>query len=725
MSPNLFRRFLILPLTLWCIARLTYTAACTCQTKHCHDVAKRIRMSMNTSVDPCTDFYEYSCGSWKLHNPLPEGELQWSFEHIITENTNKKVRDILEEPSKPDEIPAIQKLKKFYQSCMNTEKLEKQGIASLANIIDIAGGWPIAMPPSTWDSNNASWQDVDTVYSNINGRNAFFSMLFTHDDVNLTRRVFLLDEEASYPLLKKDTNPDSDTDTIIGAFTKVIGQAVKAIADHKNVTVEKNQVAKDMIQILLLEFSLRDIADEDQKGEKKDIEKMTIESLQEWYDSLPRENVTSNINWLELLQSSFDIVNKTLSPDEPIFVTSKKSLRQLSEILDKTSQRTLVNYIHWVFISNYISYTTKELRETKHQMYSDVFNMTYQTPRWKECIKQIGMKNAISYAFVKKYFSERTKHEAEEMVDRIKDEIALRINRTHWTTADMKTHMIEKLNAVKEQVGYPDWYMNDTILMIAYEDLEIGDDFFQNILNYGKYTVMIRALQYFEPIDKNTWLEYPITVNAFYSGLDNIIVVPAAELQKPFFTPGLPDAINYGRIGFIIGHELSHGFDHIGINYDKHGNKVTKKVQDLLDIYEAKGQCFVEQFNAFTFTHTDENGNSVLLNGNLTENENIADSTGIQVAYSAYKQKAQPMKRTSLPDMGEFSEDQLFFLSFATSWCTTSNPLYEKTIANYDVHSPVNLRIMGSLMNMNSFASTFNCGIGTPMNPDKKCTIWS
>lgn len=310
------------------------------------------------------------------------------------------------------------------------------------------------------------------------------------------------------------------------------------------------------------------------------------------------------------------------------------------------------------------------------------------------------------------------------MVDRIKKQIALGIMKTHWTTDSMKTHMIEKLDAMKEQVGYPEWYSDEENVDTIYEDLEIGDDFFLNIMNYGRFSVMIRAIQFFEPISDDAWLEYPTTRNAFYSELDNVIIIPAAELQAPYFSPGLPDAVNYGRIGFLIGHELSHGFDHTGINYDKHGNKVTKKVQELLDIYNSKAKCFVEQFNAFTLNHTDENGNLILLNGNLTENENIADSTGIKIAYLAYKEKAKESSYMSLPNLNHFNQDQLFFLSFATSWCSVLHPIYEKSSLNLDVHSPSNFRIVGSLQNMQSFASAFDCSVGTPMNPKKKCTIW-
>lgn len=701
------------------------TGQSICTTKYCIDVASAILKSRDLSVNPCENFYVHACGLWEKNNPIPKTEVAWSEDHKITERTYKRIKDILEESCNDIDIKPIYMAKKFYQTCMDTETIGRRGIEPLLEILNRTGGWPMAMPTSEWDLNKTSWQEIDKYYMTLTGDSAFYNVEYERDERNTSRNILTIDQDVEHPLSGKKKMPDliyDFNDDYMNGIEKVV-QVFAKIYGHR---LHRPQLIKDISDIVLLEIGLITIIEEEKRNRKLGHEHtiMSIKELQTWYDSFETTNPTAKINFLEVIQHVFKLGDIDIDESEPIVVYNEECLHKLAKLLEESSTRIIVNYIQWNMIHRFLYYTTQQLSNIKFDMYFAKYNITEQPQRWKFCLSAIEMKDALSYIFVKRYISHDVIESVTDMLNGITDELKIRIGRSEWIKQDVKTFMKEKLDSMVKQIGYPKWYNNETYLIERYKGLTIGSDFFENVLKYQQYGIITAIKEFRQRIDRTDWLDFPMTVNAFYSEDTNTIILPAAELQDPFFTESFPDAINYGVVGFVIGHELSHSFDNDGIEHDKDGNKVSWVFNEISEEYNKRAVCFIDQFNNYNLSSVDETGVFIKLDGNLTEDENIADSMGIQLALAAYNKAQEKTTQFKLPGLEDLSNDQLFFLSFANAWCSAAIPQYESDTVNNDEHSPSRYRVIGALSNMRSFSKTFQCPTESPMNPPEKCSLW-
>nr|XP_033333845.1 membrane metallo-endopeptidase-like 1 isoform X1 [Megalopta genalis] len=696
-----------------------------CETVYCNEIARKLLQSMDPTVDPCEDFHEYSCGSWHKHNPIPDNEVEWSEDQVIMAKTYKRIKDVLEEPDKSTDIPPVKMARKLYRSCMNVDAIERRGIKPIQDILDSTGGWPMAMPLKAWNSHKFPWQRVDRNHMVLIGNSAFYNIEYEVDQEDTKRYVLTIDQDTEYPLSsKKDVvKVFNDNDT----YALGIYRIIQIFARDKGYHVHQNQIINDVAEMVSFEIDLLNIIETDKESHaaEDDYKRMTIDELQKWYNSSGVKSPTARINFLEEMQYVFKWANISITADEPIVAYNPVFLHKLARLLGNTSQRVLVNYVQWNMVNKFLSYTTQEMRSIAFNMSYSSYNISNYMPRWEVCIINMQMQNAVSYLFVKKYITNSVIDKLKEMVLRIREELGDRIMRARWLSESVKNSLHRKLYSVVTQIGYPEWYKDDQAVIEFYEGLKISTDYFQNLLNCAAHE-LIRGLKEFRGIVVRTeWMDYPITVNAFYTQTLNAIIIPAAEVQEPYFTPLLPDAINYAATGFVIGHELSHSFDNEGIKFDVDGYKSGWISQDVMDEYEERATCFVNQFSNYTLNVTDEEGNYLQLDGELTENENLADSVGAHVAYSAYKRLAEHKSEMKLPGLEHLTDDQLFFLEFANAWCHYVRPEYEADIVNSDEHSPPRYRIIGSLSNMAAFSEAFQCKRNSPMNPRHKCNLWN
>ncbi|XP_066593169.1 neprilysin-like [Prorops nasuta] len=401
-------------------------------------------------------------------------------------------------------------------------------------------------------------------------------------------------------------------------------------------------------------------------------------------------------------------------------------LKKFLFLLVETPQEVIANYVQWSFVSKMLKYTTNDMRRMIFRFQNGHDDISGQGERWQTCIEEVKMPDIISYEYVNKYFPREHLEAGHSMIDILKTGAILHIEESTWINNDTKMDAMVKVDKMKEFVGYPKWYNNNTAVEKHYNGLNIGSQHFDNALSYGKYEVLqnLKTLLH-QDLEDFMWTEAvkPTTINAMFSKEFNCLIISAGILNYPFFSILYPDSLNFGLLGSIVSHEISHGFDPTGRNYDKNGIQFTWDEQ-MDKGYMSRAECFVKQYESYSV----RNGNFIFrVNGSQTLDENIADSTGIYNLYKAFKLR-RTLKATpdpKIPGFEDFNEDQLFFLSAASVWCETLKPLKNQVVdLDTDEHSPGKIRVLGELSNSEEFSKAFSCPVGSYMNPEKKCNIW-
>uniref|UniRef100_A0A8C9VHD9 Membrane metalloendopeptidase like 1 n=1 Tax=Scleropages formosus TaxID=113540 RepID=A0A8C9VHD9_SCLFO len=344
--------------------------------------------------------------------------------------------------------------------------------------------------------------------------------------------------------------------------------------------------------------------------------------------------------------------------------------------------------------------------------------------RWRECVRYVrsSMENAVGALYVREAFAGESKRMS-DLIGKIQEAYVETLEELSWLDAESKEKAREKAMAIKEQIGYPDHILQEenSKLDQEYAHLNFSEDrYFENVLQNLQAGVQRSLRRLREHVDPELWIIGAAVVNAFYSPHRNQIVFPAGILQPPFFSKEQPQALNFGGIGMVIGHEITHGFDDNGRNFDKDGNMHNWWSNFSAERFKDQSQCMVYQYGNFSWKLA--GGQNV--SGINTLGENIADNGGVQQAYKAYlKWVEREGEEPQLPGL-DLNYKQLFFLNFAQVWCGSYRPEYASQSIKTDLHSPLEYRVTGSLQNFAAFSEAFRCKQGSPMNPEVKCRVW-
>jgi len=344
--------------------------------------------------------------------------------------------------------------------------------------------------------------------------------------------------------------------------------------------------------------------------------------------------------------------------------------------------------------------------------------------RWRICISDVDnvLGFAIGAQFVNETFDIQTKPEAERMIKLITKAFRQGLVEAEWMDEKTRYQAEKKAEKITNMIGYPDYIVNNTALDEKYKDLAVTDGYFDNNINFNIWVLQENLKKLDKPVEKNKWGMTPSTINAYYTPLKNQIVFPAGILQAPFFSMNRPESLNFGAMGVVMGHELSHAFDDQGRQYDSDGNMRNWWKNDTLEAYKEKIKCIEKEYANFTV-------NGEHINGLQTLGENIADNGGLKAAFRAFTNLNKADKHWSygaLPGLN-MTDHQLFFISFAQVWCDHSTPQASHLSTMEDAHSPPRLRVIGTLSNSLDFAKEFKCRKGSKMNPadpNYKCKVW-
>ncbi|KAJ8680284.1 hypothetical protein QAD02_016071 [Eretmocerus hayati] len=681
-----------------------------CITEHCVTVAASIINGIDPSVNPCDDFYQYACGGWIKKNPLPDGKSMWGTFGKLDQDNQLVLKNVLERPITSMKSLSEQKAKQYYMSCMDAnETIETLGAKPMLNLLDNVGGWSIS---GNFDVNTWTLQNSMHVLQNMYNMGGLFTWMVSEDDKNSSRYVLQVDQGGLTLPTPDNYLNKTEHGKILSAYLDYMVKIGVLLGGEENAT------RKSMQDIIDFETKIAEITtpQEDRRDEEKLYHSMTIRELQEqapfmsWYDFF--QNATSMVN--KRMTSKMKVVNFA-----PEFFTKLTKLIQDHE-KTREGKTVLNNYLVWQTVRSFASCLSKPFRDAYKGLRKVLLGSEGREEQWRYCVSDTtnAMGFAIGAIFVREVFHGKSKPMAEQMINEIRIAFIKNLKNLDWMDAETRKSAEEKANAITDMIGFPDFILNPRELDEKYTDLFIEPtEYFLNNVRLNKYNLKKNLEKLDQPVNKTTWIMPPPTVNAYYTPPKNQIVFPAGILQSPFYDMENPSSLNFGGMGVVMGHELTHAFDDQGREYDLHGNLHQWWNNATIDRFKNRTECLVDQYGEFEIE-----GRHV--NGRQTLGENIADNGGLKAAYHAYLNTKKDYKdQLPLPGLN-LTHRQLFFLNFAQVWCSTTTSEAMGVQIDKDSHCPAQFRVIGTLSNLEEFSKEFRCPRGSKMNPVHKCEVW-
>ncbi|XP_064611411.1 neprilysin-like isoform X2 [Liolophura sinensis] len=681
-----------------------------CLDPDCVKASARLMSSMNPHANPCDDFFEYACGTWNKLNVIPEDKPSYNTFSKLRDDLQVVLKELLEVRISPDEGEATKKAKYLYQSCVNETLIDSRGLNPAFTLLEEFGGWPV-VNGSDWDETSFDLVKLLAKLRLYNNKILIEQWVGSDDKQSDTNIIQIDQPELGMP--SRDYYLKGRDDAVVKTYEDFARQVAIFLG------AEPERAAREMKQMVDLEVALANITiPQDQRRDSEALyNKMTVGEL--------ADNITG-FDWRQYLNLLFNEANMTIEDSEEVVVYAPQYLIGLMNILEETDNRTLANYLIWRIMMNRVNNLPEKYRSVKKEYNKVIFGSKAERARWRDCVTFVNdnMGNAVGRLFIEEHFDEGAKHSALDMIAHIRHSFYELLEEVTWMNDETRRVAKDKAEAISEKIGFPEYIKNNTALDYDFGDLEFDPNkYFENILANIKSMALNNLKKLREPVDRTRWSTTPAVVNAFYSSPKNQIMFPAGILQPPFYSKGYPKSLNFGGIGMVIGHEITHGFDDRGRQFDKNGNLKQWWSNEVIERFKDAAQCIVDQYSNFTLEEVGMN-----LNGIQTQGENIADNGGLKEAYRAYsnwvKNERDGQEEPRLPGLENFSHEQLFFLNFAQVWCGTIRPQEALNRIRTGVHSPGRFRVIGTLQNSRDFSSAFNCEVGSHMNPAKKCSVW-
>lgn len=649
---------------------------------------------IDKAADPCNNFYQYACGAWMKSHPIPPDQSSWGAFDVLHERNQQTLRELLDESAAhQSRSPVDAQIGSFYASCMNEAAIEKLG----------------ANPLQSERERIAALKSKDDLVEEVarfhdRQINAFFEFGSMPDPKNAKMTIATVDQ-GGLGLPEKDFyfRTDERSQQIRQKYVAHIAKVFELVG------VSPSDAAKKAALIMRLETDLaRASLDVTARRDPQQVvHSMSIAEL---------EKLSPQFN----LPRYFTLVRapefKQLNVAVPPFAAA------VSSLIGKESLDDLKDYLLWHYISESSTKLSKAFVDQNFEFYGKTLSGTNQLrPRWKRCVaatdSELG--EALGRKYVEKTFGEAGKARTLEMVQSIETQMGKDIDSLSWLSPETKKAAQAKLKAVTNKIGYPDKWRDYSSIKLA------ADDYFGNWYRANEFEAKRQRDKVGKPVDRGEWLMSPPTVNAYYDPTQNNINFPAGILQQPFYSNAASDTVNYGAVGVVIGHELTHGFDDEGRQFDAGGNLRDWWTERDAEQFTKLAQCFVNEYGGFSPTP------GVELNGKLTLGENTADNGGLRLAYLALVNSiaahtSQASGQTDGKDGKKdgYTPDQQFFLGFAQVWCENVRPEQLRLQAQTDPHSPGEFRVNGVVQNVSQFGTAFGCKAGNKMQAAKACRVW-
>ncbi|XP_066597494.1 neprilysin-1-like [Prorops nasuta] len=685
-------------------SNLIHNKYVVCGSRKCKLIAKQLFSAMNTSRDPCDDFYNYMCGSWEDVNPTYSDNFD-----IIKANVYMRTLDILTDYEKGS-TAALEKNKKLFEMCMDTDALNNQGTKSVLSYIKALGGWQI-------------------LRQGKGNRNAYMNVFFDIDvrkhPTDANTRIIYIDQPTIH-LPRSVTKDDRANNNLIKKYKIYIHKAVSYLMKKSASCTRNPRLIADIDDMVDFELNLLEITAPPKDTMKIDkiYNIMTIEKLQNLYNLNGGYEKNAKIDWLESIKLLFSKIGIDIKKSEVINVANIQYFQKLPALLSNTEPHTIANYMVWPLVRFIIQFSDETLSAIVNEFVHDIpMEGSIMVDRESLCMTHPRFDKAISYEYVKRYFPEEKKLKAQQLHHHIIKNYEEAIKKINWMDIATKKEAIEKVQAIIPLIAYPDSY-TASIIDDYYKNLKLGTNYVESIINLKKFEQLKKLGLLRKPFSRSEWRRDPISTNAFYSTTANNIVVLAAFLQSPVFDAYRPSVLNFASIGVIAAHEISHGFDYEGHRYNKEGLLVDWWSPRTYELFKTRAECFLDQSSELALRLLKE-GQLACVDPEFILSEYIADSLALQVAFNAFKQfrKRNDEREYRLEGFTNFTSEQMFFMHYAYTFCSSRRSENYESTENPDCHATPEARVKGPIFNNEDFARVFNCKPGSPMNPVKKCTI--
>ena len=644
---------------------------------------------MDTKADPCGDFFQYACGNFSKLYPIPSDRATFGNFDMMQEHTEHVLHAMLEKAAAggAERTANEQKIGDYYASCMDADAINRNGLKPLQPQLDRI----------------AALKDKSELtsllgYFQLINVNAFLGFGEQQDFKDASKQIAAVDQgglglpERDYYFRTGDVAEKTRRDYVqhITNILKLMGEP-------------ESQAASDAQSIMQLETALAKVS----------MDVTSRRDPQNIYHLMPTtdlEKLAPGVNWNRFL------VEAGAPPVSELNVANPEFLKGLNALLDATDMKTIQTYLRWQVIHWTDGLVLpKAFDDEMFDFYRHKLRgQPEQRARWKRCVEATdnALGEALGQVYAAQEFPPSSKEATVQMVHDIESAMDQDISTLDWMSAETKARAKEKLHAIADKIGYPDKWRDYSKLTIARGDA-FGNDqraiIFENLRQMAKIG---------KPVDRGEWGMTPPTINAYYNPSMNDINFPAGILQRPFYDPKSPDAVNYGHIGAVVGHELTHGFDDEGRQFDGKGNLADWWTAQDAKQFEEKADCEVKEYGNFVAV------DDVHVNGKLTLGENTADNGGLRLAYMAFLADAKRKGIDLTQKQDGYTPLQQFFIGFGQDWCGASRPEEQRMRVQTNEHAPREFRVRGVVQNMPEFGQAFGCKPGQPMMPQNSCRVW-